>query len=274
MKEGRLIEVTNPQPEIRKNAELARDWEYAEEAAYLYRMAVLFKDRFLDPVLLTDRRRLPDPVISFDNLRNIRTLAAYTLHRNPQGLLDEITFNTEHYITEDGKQIWRFGMWAQLETLLHEEVHLWQQNFGECPVTPGKSSHNMEFVAKAMSLGLHPLPDKGCHIAVADGVFAQLMEELGIEPPQDAPTLPANLDIDWFKFLIDILGKSPRGRSSLTKWTCPECGLNARMGVKGDPQIRHDPCEQILGRQVFFIRADGPVSQTIYKAPKEPELER
>ena len=59
MKEGRLIEVINPQPEIRKNAELARDWEYAAEAAYLYRMAVLFKDRFLDPVLLTDRRRLP-----------------------------------------------------------------------------------------------------------------------------------------------------------------------------------------------------------------------
>src|SRR4030067_2918926 len=34
MKEGRLIEVINPQPEIRKNAELARDGEYAE-IAYL-----------------------------------------------------------------------------------------------------------------------------------------------------------------------------------------------------------------------------------------------
>src|SRR3972149_11256309 len=130
---GKPLEIVDPQPEVRKNAEIARDWEYSEEAANLYRMAVLFKDRLLDPVLLTDRRRLPDPVISFNNLRNIRTLAAYTLHRNPQGLLDEITFNTEHYITEDGKQIWRFGMWAQLETLLHEEVHLWQKNFGECP---------------------------------------------------------------------------------------------------------------------------------------------
>jgi hypothetical protein len=265
MKEGRLIEITNPQPEVRKNAELAKDWEYSQEAVYLYRMAVLFKDRFLDPVLLTDRRRLPDPVISFDNLRNIRTLAAYTLHRNPQGLLDEITFNTEHYITEDSIPVWRFGRWAQLETLLHEQIHLWQQNFGENPVKPGKSSHNMEFVAKAMSLGLHPLPDRGCHVALADGVFARLMGELGIEPPLDVPTLPPNLDIDWFKFLIDLLGKSPKGRSSLTKWTCPECGLNARMGVKGDPQIRHDPCEQKLGRQVFFIRADGLVSQTIYQ---------
>ena len=35
MKEGRLIEVSNPQPEVRKNAELAKDWEYSQEATYL-----------------------------------------------------------------------------------------------------------------------------------------------------------------------------------------------------------------------------------------------
>src|SRR5512135_547547 len=119
-KEGILINNFDPKPEIRKNAENARDWEYSEEAKYLYGMAVLFKDRFLDPILLTDRGRLPDPVISFDNLRNIRTLAAYTLHRNPQGLLDEITFNTSHFEVQDEKRVWRFGRWAQLETLLHE----------------------------------------------------------------------------------------------------------------------------------------------------------
>ena len=31
MKEGRLIEVINPQPEIRKNAELARDWDMQQK---------------------------------------------------------------------------------------------------------------------------------------------------------------------------------------------------------------------------------------------------
>ena len=111
-KGGRLIDPANPQPEVRKNAELARDWEYSEEAAYLYRMAVVFKNRFLDPILLTDRRRLPDPVISFGNLRNWNTLATYTLVRNPQGLLFEITMNTEHYVTEDQegkkKKVWSF----------------------------------------------------------------------------------------------------------------------------------------------------------------------
>jgi hypothetical protein len=120
-KRGKLIEITNPQPEIRKNAERASDWEFKEEAAYLYEKAVLLKDRLLDPVLLTNRGRLPDPVISFENLRNKNTIAAYSLVRNPQGLLYEITFNTAHYIDdEEGKKVWGFGKWAQLETLLHE----------------------------------------------------------------------------------------------------------------------------------------------------------
>ena len=44
---GKPLETADPQPEVRKNAEIARNWEYSEEAANLYRMAVLFKDRFL-----------------------------------------------------------------------------------------------------------------------------------------------------------------------------------------------------------------------------------
>jgi hypothetical protein len=82
---GVLIETANPKPEIRKNAEIAKDWEYSEEAKYLYDKAILFKDRFLDPILHTDRGRLPDPVISFDNLRNKRTLALIPFIETPKG---------------------------------------------------------------------------------------------------------------------------------------------------------------------------------------------
>ena len=73
-KEGVPISNFDPKPAIKKNAENAYGWEYSEEAKYLYGMAVLFKDRLLDPVLLTDRGRLPDPVISFDDLRNKKRL--------------------------------------------------------------------------------------------------------------------------------------------------------------------------------------------------------
>ena len=37
-----LMATNDTQPEVCKNAETARDWEYAEEAAYLYRIASVF----------------------------------------------------------------------------------------------------------------------------------------------------------------------------------------------------------------------------------------
>ncbi|HEY3310329.1 MAG TPA: hypothetical protein VGK00_01705 [Anaerolineales bacterium] len=245
-KEGILINNFDPKPEIRKNAENARDWEYNEEAKYLYGKAILFKDRFLDPVLHTDRGRLPDPVISFDNLRNVRTLAAYTLHRNPQGLLDEITFNTEQYEDQEKNKVWKFGKWSQLETLLHEQVHLWQQNFGENPVKPERISHNKEFIDKCGSLGLHPMPVVGWHTRVADGVFEKLMKELGIERPADVP-IDENRKFDWFR------PEKEKGKSTLHKWKCPECGLNVRLGIAGDPLLRHHTCETAAGHPVFLI---------------------
>jgi len=255
----KLVESLDPQKEVQRNAETARDWLFTEEAKYLYRMAALFKDRFLDSILLTDRRRLPDPVISFENLRNQNTLAAYRLTRNPQGLLYEITMNTEQYEVkeENGKKIvqWRFGKWAQLETLLHEQVHLWQQNFGKDPVKPGKVYHNKEFVEKCESLGLHPMPGMGCHTKLADGSFALLMKELGIQPP-DLSEKPEAMKKDWFKWYQETHGEKRKGRSSLHRWVCPECGLNVRIGIKGNPEIRHSPCEKKTGREVFFMKSE------------------
>src|SRR6266540_1210703 len=230
MKDRSILNEYDPKPEVRKNAEVAHDWEYTEEAKYLYGMAILFKDRFLDPILHTDRGRLPDPVISFDDLRNKKTLAAYTLHRNPQGLLDEITFNTAHYQESEGKKVWVWGRWAQLETLLHEQIHLWQENFGEHKHNPGRVAHDKEFVQKCESLGLHPMPVVGCHIEVADGVFANLMNELGIPRPEDGPTIRKGKR-DWFR------PNKEKGKSTLHKWICPDCGLSVRIGIKSDPYL-------------------------------------
>lgn len=264
-KEGKLIEQIDPKPTIRRNAENAHDWEYAEEAKYLYDVAVLFKNRFLDPILHTDRGRLPDPVISFDDLRNRRTLAAYTLHRNAQGLLDEITFNTAHYQDKDGKKAWVWGKWAQLETLLHEQVHLWQENFGKHKHKPGRVAHDKEFVEKCETLGLHPMPVVGCHTAVADGVFAQLMAELGMARPDDVPrggiewTKTGGIRKDWFR-----PGKE-KGTSTLKKWVCPECGLKVRMGTSGNPGLIHGSCTERKGEKVFLVKDDG-LTHTIYKA--------
>ncbi|MCI0563779.1 MAG: hypothetical protein MN733_35340 [Nitrososphaera sp.] len=260
---GVVIETADPYPEVRKNAETAPDWPYREEAQYLYRIASILKDRFLDPVLLTDRRRLPDPVISFESLRNRKILAAYTLARNPQGLLYELTFNTQHYVDRevDGqkKKVWEYGRWAQLETLLHEQIHLWQQNFGEDPVKPGKAYHNREFVDKCESYGLHPKLGEGYHLKLADGLFADLMKEMGIEPPADVPRADGR-KTDWFKWILK--DKERKGKSTLTKYSCPQCGLNVRVGIKDDPLLLHMPCGSVL------VRDDGK-THNVYETPNE-----
>jgi len=138
MKEVIISNGTNPQPEIRRNAEAASDWEFHDEAARLYDLAVIFRDRLVDPILRLDRSQVPDPVISFENLRNNNVLAGYTLQRNPQGLLHEISLNTAHYQKVDGKQVWKYGQWAQAESLLHEMLHLKQQKYGRDPYKSGR----------------------------------------------------------------------------------------------------------------------------------------
>jgi len=86
---------------------------------------------------------------------------------------------------------------------------LWQQNSGEDPVILGKIYHSNEFIDKCESLGVHPILIKGCRVAVAAEVFAQLMGKLGTQclamPPIE------EIRIDWFRFLEDWLGKEAKG---------------------------------------------------------------
>ena len=209
-----LEPMHNSKQEIRKNAEIAVDWEYREIATILYRWADIFRERLLDPIALPGRDRMPDPVLSFEPMDH-RVYAAYTLHRNAQGLLDEITMNTKHL---------NRPLWEILETLLHEQVHLWQQNFGKHPVR--RNYHNREFVEKCEQLGLHPRIGSGVHWKPADGPFALLMKEHGIERPQQVEVPPEEKRRNWW----DMGKKERRGRSTLSKWTCG-C-QNVRVGTK------------------------------------------
>jgi hypothetical protein len=102
---------------------------------------------------------------------------------------------------------------------------------------------------------------EGYHLKLADGPFEILMKELGIEPPKEVEGLPSDLDIDWFKKLLDDLGKDRKGKSTLNKWTC-ECGQNVRVGKKDWPGAVCNAC----GSQYFKV--DKEAHQEIYKAPE------
>ena len=192
---------STPHEAIRHHVETARDWEWCAIATALYQWTDRFNDRFFD-------RQMPDALLSFERM-DVRILAAYTLKRNPQGLLHEVSFNTHHLDRP---------MWETLETLMHEYVHLWQQNLGEHPVE--RNYHNREFVAKCEEFGLHPAIGSGVHLRPAEGAFAEFLKAYRVESP------PATNDV-----ILDAKGKpldwwylsgnrERRGRSTLTKWTC------------------------------------------------------
>lgn len=239
---GVLIERPDPQPEVRENAEKSKDWEWHEEAQKLYRWAVMFKDDLLDPVLKPGVQRLPDPVISFDQMR-ISTLAAYTLARNPQGLLYEITMNTKQYEDEKGAKVWKYGQYAQLETLFHEQLHLKQQNGGEHPYKPGdRETHNAEFVDMAGYFGLHVKRPEGWHLQQADGLFEDYLKRHGVTKPDMPENYKEEDNLDWFKWLVDIFGgKKVKGKSTLTLWEC-DCGQKIRVGSKHFPGCQCNAC--------------------------------
>jgi hypothetical protein len=200
-----------PHEAIRRHVETACDWEWRNIASALYQWTDRLNDRFFE-------RQMPDALLSFERL-DVRVLAAYTLDRNPQGLLYEITFNTHHL---------QRPMWETLETLMHEYVHLWQQNLGEHPVE--RNYHNREFVARCEELGLHPAIGSGVHLRPADGLFAEFLKAYAVkEPPVGSEIIldGKGKPLDWW---TRDGGRERRGSSTLSKWSCG-C-QNVRVGTK------------------------------------------
>ena len=205
--------LTGPMPHeaIRRHVETAQDWEWRNIASSLYQWTDRLNDRFFE-------RQMPEALLSFERM-DVRVLAAYTLDRNAQGLLHEITFNTRHL---------QRPMWETLETLMHEYVHLWQQNLGEHPV--GRNYHNREFVARSEALGLHPAIGTGVHLCPADGLFAEFLKAYGVKEPEtksDVVLDGKGKPLDWWS---TPGGRERRGRSTLAKWSCG-C-QNVRVGTK------------------------------------------
>ena len=223
---------------VRKKAELDTKWTYSELASKLYAWSNIFNSRFFAGVVTKGEDPLPQPVIGFDRT-NIRTLAYYTLGKNAFGLDDEIIINTAHT---------NRPIYSILETLCHEQIHLWQQRRGKHPYVSGNNTHNAEFVAKAEAIGLHPAPIHGYHLRPADGDFRALLEQHGIKPPEDIKPKEAGKRQNWW----DVT--KVKGRSTLTKWECPACGLKIRVGVSQNVELACMPCSREYRVTVLLTR--------------------
>src|SRR5688500_15778904 len=205
------------------------EWEYRDEATFWNSVAQKMDERFFNGFLYPDGKKVPAPVIAFQDLRNKNTIAQYDLFPDEYGIVGKITFNTVHYrdaVDEKGKLVkeWERGRYSQGETLLHEYVHLWQQiGRGKDPYRRGKQrrvTHNKEWQEKVRSFGLNPEGPAGIHtkIATPGSPIDVLLRELGIAPPYGAYGKPKDDKRNWADWVLSKEKVKPRGRSTLNKW--------------------------------------------------------
>jgi len=130
---------------------------------------------------------------------------------------DEIALNPATFATSSDTDI--------LSTLVHEQVHLWQQHFGQ----PGRGRyHNGEWADKMEALGLMPsntgkpggkrTGQRMTHFVIEGGRFDLACKKL----------LATGFRINWQSRETESGGGgSPKKDPSKIKFTCPVCGLNA-----------------------------------------------
>jgi hypothetical protein len=109
-----------------------------------------------------------------------------------------------------------------LSTLVHEMVHVWQQTYGN---PPRRSYHDRQWAAKMREIGLQPSStgEEGgketgqsmSHYVIPDGRYAKAYAKLAA----------TGFQLHWQS--IPATEQARGKKSSKTKFTCPECGLNA-----------------------------------------------
>jgi predicted SprT family Zn-dependent metalloprotease len=132
---------------------------------------------------------------------------------------DEIALNPVHFATRSTDEV--------LSTLAHEMVHLWQHHFGK----PSRSAyHNREWAARMDTIGLTP-SDTGMPGGKRTGQhMSHYIVEGGAHAKASTELLASGFVLTWRDRARENGAgrpKSPGKAGVRTKYTCPNCGLNA-----------------------------------------------
>jgi hypothetical protein len=135
---------------------------------------------------------------------------------DPRDITDEIALNPAHFGIRKSEEV--------LSTLAHEMTHLWQHHFGDRP-RPGY--HNRQWAKKMREIGLiptatgkiggHETGQKVSHVIDPVGAYARAVETFLREHPA----------ILYHDRLAGDEKTRRKKAASKTKYTCPDCGLNA-----------------------------------------------
>jgi hypothetical protein len=208
-------EITNIA--VKENGIRATDWGYRDLSELLYAWFNRFNERFFENLLKT-------PVISFERTR-INTLGHFVIDRNPFGLKWNINLN-RLYVGLPLVDI--------LSILLHEQIHLWQQEFGKKKgKNPHNNYHNKEFRLKAKLLGI-PSNESGMTLYYQNP-FLSFLRDHGVRISS--------------RFFRDKEVKQMRSsKSKLKKWSCG-C-TNVRVAI---PDFRAKCLKEKCGNQFELV---------------------
>jgi hypothetical protein len=249
--------------------QMSADHPYRDVARRWYPIVDDMEATFFNGIVYPDGQKVPAPLLAFEEY-NKKSLAHVDLFSDEYGLIGKITVNTAYFVDfgeKAGKTEKKYvlGDYSLGETIIHEFAHVWQQ-FGPRAKDPfdqkkhHRVTHNAEWHNLVRSFGLNTEGPAGLHTkpATPGSPVDLFLRRHGITPPEGTENLPYDEKKNW-SIILTYKDKKPKGRSSLTKYTCPGCGLHARIGIKDDPRLIHEPCGTLL------IRDE---SGTIYKAGK------
>jgi hypothetical protein len=161
----------------------SNDWEKHELIENLH----IWTERFISGFKL----KAPQPALRIEPISK-SCYGHYRKGRNGFGLRDEVALN-ERYI--DPHRYWRC-----LQTLLHELLHVEQENYGE----PGKGNyHNKQFRNRALEFGLAVDQWGHTHLTPAPNPFTQILDNYGITVPH-----------------LNKPAVEQKGKSKLKLWVC------------------------------------------------------
>jgi hypothetical protein len=153
--------------------------------------------------------------------------------------IHEVALNPDSFIGSKDEEI--------LSTLVHEMAHVWQQEFGH----PGRGRyHNQEWATKMGLIGLMPSStgdpggkmtgDRMSHYIIKNGTFQQVCR-----------TFLQKYRLTWESAGNRVTIRKPPTRS---KFTCPNCGLNA--WAKPDALMDCHSCSTEVGEPVMLFPAE------------------
>ena len=196
----------------------------AFQDAYDFFNAVLFEGR-LPQVLITLQRRA--------GMRGYFHAERFD-GRRATNAVHELALNPNTFVARSDIEI--------LSVLVHEQVHVWQHTYG----TPSRRNyHNREWADHMQALGLYPSStgepggketgQRVSHWIVPEGVYARAYAQLEA----------TGFCLHWQSKPDESAARGKK--ASKTKYTCPDCGLNA--WAKPDVVLVCGGCDTPLAAQ-------------------------